>query len=141
MRHTILILFTGLLLTLTVSCDNWLDVRPQTEVKVDDNFKTAQGFKDALTGIYLLMSDQAIYGQELSFGMVDVLGKQYTTPFSASGRYYDLSQYNYTTEQAKEVIDPVWSKMYNVIANVNSLIEHINKADRTMFSGVEYNGR
>lgn len=58
MRHTILILFTGLLLTLTVSCDNWLDVRPQTEVKVDDNFKTAQGFKDALTGIYLLMSDQ-----------------------------------------------------------------------------------
>ena len=52
MRHTILILFTGLLLTLTVSCDNWLDVRPQTEVKVDDNFKTAQGFKDALTGIY-----------------------------------------------------------------------------------------
>ena len=56
MRHTILILFTGLLLTLTVSCDNWLDVRPQTEVKVDDNFKTAQGFKDALTGIYLLMS-------------------------------------------------------------------------------------
>ena len=139
MRHTILILFTGLLLTLTVSCDNWLDVRPQTEVKVDDNFKTAQGFKDALTGIYLLMSDQAIYGQELSFGMVDVLGKQYTTPFSASGQYYDLSQYNYTTDQAKGVIDPVWSKMYNVIANVNSLIEHINKADQTMFSGVEYN--
>lgn len=28
MRHTILILFTGLLLTLTVSCDNWLERAP-----------------------------------------------------------------------------------------------------------------
>ena len=45
------------LLTLTLfslsSCSDWLDVRPDTEQKDEDQFSTAQGFYDALIGAYM----------------------------------------------------------------------------------------
>lgn len=139
MKQILYILIAGLLLTTATSCEDWLDVRPKTEVKVDDNFKTAQGFKDALTGIYLLMCDESLYGRELSFGMVDVLGKQITQPFySTNAQYYYIAQYSFEEENSKSVIDPIWKNMYHVIANVNSLITHIDQADESLFTGVEY---
>ena len=140
MRHTIFILFAGLLLATFSSCEDWLDVRPQTEIKVDDNFKTSQGYKDALTGIYMMMSDPAIYGRELSYGMVDLLGKQITQPYlTGDGAYASFFRFDYETIQAKSMIDAAWNKMYNVLANINTLIEYIDKADKAMFTGVEYN--
>lgn len=33
------------------SCSEWLDVKPKSEIKEDELFKTEQGFKDAMTGI------------------------------------------------------------------------------------------
>lgn len=42
-----------LLAAVTLSgCENWLDVKPETEVNEDDMFNTEQGFMDALYGIY-----------------------------------------------------------------------------------------
>ena len=43
------ILFFSLL---SVSCQEWLDVSPSTEVKYDDLFSYKNGFKDQLTGVY-----------------------------------------------------------------------------------------
>ena len=64
---TIMLCFVALMVT---SCDNWLDISPKTQIKSEDNFSSEQGYKDALTGVYLLMTDQSIYGKELTFGMV-----------------------------------------------------------------------
>lgn len=45
-----------LLAAVTLSgCENWLDVKPETEVNEDDMFNTEQGFMDALYGIYVNM--------------------------------------------------------------------------------------
>lgn len=60
------------------ACNDWLDISPRTEIKSDDNFSSEQGYKDALTGVYILMTDQAVYGKEMTFGMVDVLAQYYT---------------------------------------------------------------
>ncbi len=143
MKRTILILFAGLLTAAFSSCEKWLAVRPQTEVEAGENFKSAQGFKDALAGIYILMTDNNLYGQELSYGMVDVLGKQITQPYldagDTGGAYAPFFRFDYTTLTAESTIARVWSRMYNVIANLNLLILHIDMADRTMFVEEEYN--
>lgn len=61
----------------TTSCQNWLDVSPESEVKYDDLFSTKNGFKDQLTGVYTKMCDEGLYGAHLTYGMVDALGQQY----------------------------------------------------------------
>ena len=37
------------------ACENWLDVSPKTNIQEKDLFNREQGFKEALTGIYIKM--------------------------------------------------------------------------------------
>lgn len=121
------------------SCEDWLDVSPKTEIKSDDNFESEQGYKDALTGIYLLMTDESLYGCETTYGMLDALAQYYATGIAGSShKYYYDYQYNYTEASTKARIDAIWSNMYNAVANINELIDKINSADPTMFTGRNY---
>ena len=47
--------FIALLGWSAVSCNDWLDVRPDTEQKEEDQFSTYKGFRDALTGCYICL--------------------------------------------------------------------------------------
>lgn len=121
------------------SCEDWLDVSPKTEIKSEDNFESEQGYKDALTGIYLLMTDESLYGCETTYGMLDALAQYYTTGIGGSShKYYYDYQYNYTEAGTKARIEAIWSNMYNAIANINELIDKIDSADPTMFTGRNY---
>ena len=51
------ILFFSLL---SVSCQEWLDVSPSTEVKYDDLFSYKNGFKDQLTGVYTALCSEEL---------------------------------------------------------------------------------
>ena len=53
MRKIGIYILAGLLF-LCGGCNNWLDVRPKSQVKEGDLFQSASGFQDALTGIYVL---------------------------------------------------------------------------------------
>ena len=59
--------FIALLGWSAVSCNDWLDVRPDTEQKEEDQFSTYKGFRDALTGCVWLPFDDELYG---SFGRI-----------------------------------------------------------------------
>ena len=49
------------LVTIFISgCDDWLDISPKTQIKSDDNYASEQGYKDALTGVYLLMANESL---------------------------------------------------------------------------------
>ena len=103
------------------ACSDWLDVEPKSEIKLDVMFETEQGFKDALTGCYMLLSDDQLYGAALTCTFLDVLGQQYAFLGSSSSPYYNASRYIYSSYES--TISGIWSKMYNAIANINALIE------------------
>lgn len=103
------------------SCSEWLNVKPKAEIKLDVMFETEQGFKDALIGCYMMLSEHSLYGAEMTCTFLDVLAQQYALKGSTSGAYYNASRYDYVANESR--IDAIWSKMYNVIANVNALIE------------------
>ncbi|MDR0545054.1 MAG: RagB/SusD family nutrient uptake outer membrane protein [Odoribacteraceae bacterium] len=121
-----------------LSCADWLDVSPREQIKEDENFNAPQGFKDALTGVYLLMTEQEAYGRELSFGLVDVLGRQYTAGFATASEYYYPSIYDYSADESKRKFAGVWSRMYTILANVNNLIARVNEADSNAFDLDEF---
>lgn len=126
-----------LLVVLVSSCESWLDVQPRTKVKSDDLFKTEAGFKDALIGAYTLMKSEALYGRELSYGFIDVVTGPYAT---WNNRVYnEVAQWKYlTSSTVRAQIDAIWCKMYNLLANVNNLLDNIDERE-TIFTGDNYN--
>ena len=87
-----------LLAAVTLSgCENWLDVKPETEVNEDDMFNTEQGFMDALYGIYVNMGKSDLYGGTLQTAL-DMTAQYYS--------YYDISECPYGHYQTFEYEHP-----------------------------------
>lgn len=123
-------LFIGSLLL--TSCDDWLDVRPKSEIPTDLHFERENGFKDQLTGVYTAMSQTTMYGRDMSFGLVSVLSQDYDLKPNSMYRY--AGEYNYEETSTKGYIDQMWTRTYNQIANLNVLLQYIDEVDPNIFS-------
>ena len=110
------------------SCSDWLNVSPSTEKDREDLITTEAGFKEMLYGCYINMADASIYGHQLTYGSIESLAKNYCWAFSAN--------YSYTDKTVRPVIDAIWSKMYNTIANDNSILNDI-ESHKNLFSNGE----
>lgn len=115
------------------SC-SWLDITPEDTVIEEELFSEAEGFHNAINGLYNTMADGALYGRELSYGFVEVLSQNYlggdpynyASGLSRNSVYYPLFKYDYTgTEGVKQIIENIWSKAYFVIANANNIIKNV----------------
>lgn len=98
-----------------------------------------QGFKEALNGVYLNMGRPEQYGREYTFGMADVIGNMYVLSTSnGSLPYRDAQAGLYTTTGVQDITTPMWRSQYNCIANLNKLIEELDKADTMLFQPRNY---
>ena len=82
------------------------------------------------------MASNAMYGKEMTWGTLDVLGQVYDAYYLPDS-YESMSNYKYEDENAKTLIDGMWSKTYNAIANSNNLLSRIGSEDPSKFSGGE----
>ena len=120
-----LVLFTSL----SMSCSGWLDVEPKTEVKSDIMFESESGFKDAIVGCYILMSNSSMYGRELTTGFLDVIAQQYSIDQNG-GDYYRIKNFEY--DKAETIINNIWSQAYTTIANLNNILENIENKENIL---------
>lgn len=133
-KNIILLLLAAML---TSSCSDWLDVAPSNQVNDKEMFSTGDGYRNALNGIYLKLSGSSMYGRELSWGFIDVLGQHYLTDgnfMKASSTYKKASDYKYDDSDVKSVISAIWSTGYNDIANCNNLIRQIGTENPLLFA-------
>lgn len=133
MKKILYSLLVGTVILLT-GCESWLDVQPRTKIKSDDLFETEAGFKDALVGVYTLMKSEPLYGREMTFGFVEVL----TNGYGYNSTYANAAKWNYTELTVRPLVDNIWSKMYNTLANVNNLLDNID-SHKDVFTGNNYN--
>ena len=124
-----------------ISCSDWLDVKPKTEEEAESMFSTEEGFKSALAGAYIALCEPDLYGKELTFGMLGVLGQEWSGkegPVSVSqSAYNNFLYYRYEEVVTKPIVEAVWKKMYKTIANVNTLIEYTD-LKRDVLTGNNY---
>lgn len=121
---------------LITSCNKWLDVKPKTQVDAEVLYERESGFKDVLYGAYVNMASTQMYGQEMTYGLVDAIGNA----FPNVGSFYTYARNGeYTNAQMEPLITGIWSKTYNTISNLNNLISHLNTADTKMFSPDNFN--
>lgn len=116
---------------LLTSCNDWLDVRSETEAKEEELFSKKGGYKDALTGIYLTLADRSAYGENLTMGAIEELANLWYTPSENiyepdMGLYY-LYQHDYAKEEAKEVIKAFYGKLFNAAMQANILLKNISE--------------
>lgn len=131
------ILAYAMLTILSLSCSDWLNVTPEDIIEEDKLFEHGNGYRNALSGIYKQMSSNTMYGQELTWGFMDVLANCYHKGSGGIGeyhKYYLVSKnYDYELEVGKGIISAIWSDTYNCIANCNNILKRIDKEDHLKF--------
>ena len=111
--------------TTLTSCNNWLDVRPETEQKEEDQFSTENGFQMALIGCYLHMASQSAYGLQLTMTSVENLANLWRIdPATTNIAERELAQHDYTTDNAKSTVKGIYTTLFKTIAEANLIIKN-----------------
>ncbi len=151
---TLLLLAVG-----TVSCKDWLDVYPRSEITSNKVFENEDGFYSALAGLYIKMADDKLYGFDLTCGYLDMMGGAVYTGGGAYLTYYANNFYNdpsyavtvaplqfpafnhtrgaIRTERTDATYEAIWTKMYNTITNANLLLQELKTTDVAFETGVK----
>lgn len=109
------------------SCNDWLDVQPETESKEENLFSEYRGFRSALTGCYMAMADDDAYGMRLTMTNIESLaGVWYfaSEPYGTNADNYYLTLHDYNNDDAREAVQTIYSKMYNIIVQLNKIIRN-----------------
>lgn len=130
MKKTIYTLIAGLTgLFSLASCSDWLDVAPNTDLPAKELFTTENGFKNALAGLYISMTDENTYGKNLTFGLMDQLAQMYDKLPEGTTDRNSVYIYDRETSGAyntKGTLANIWGSQYNTIANANNLLKWWN---------------
>lgn len=126
-----LLALMGLLITL-VSCTDWLDVKPKVNVEEREVFNNEQGFKEALTGAYIKMSNASLYGKELTYGFIDILAQRYVSGEGVPPYDETFYQFEVSSSNTNDYTTSFWNNIYNVLVNINNLLWNIDSHGELM---------
>ena len=121
MKNRYFTLFLSIAL-LVSACNDWLTVEPETSITGEKLFTTNEGVQQSLNGLYLNM--RGLYYPEGYFGASRCLESMACTWTWAEGTpaWYWANHY-YTSQSDNSDIQMMFEGLYNIIANVNPLIE------------------
>lgn len=123
----------GLLLGAS-SCSKWLNVQPEDRYTQEQVYTSAQGFEEALNGVYLQLSSDNLYGDNLTLSIPDALSQLYKTNLTSSHPLYSFGNYSYADKDVKARFSKVWSQAYLSIANINKVLENVEKKGSTVLT-------
>jgi len=112
-----------------VSCDDFLDINPESEVVNDDMFSNKRGIEDAIYGIYGEMKKNSLYGESLAWAYTEVLAQNFKGPTELP--YSELDNYNY--EDIRSSISSVWNDAYEIVGHANNIISNLEEKDVEQF--------
>lgn len=131
------IIYIGLFCLFVTSCNKWLTIEPTDQISEGELYSNADGYHNQINGVYRALGSASLYGRELTWGIVDVLGQSYylstNNIHTDMNAHFYASSYNYKNIYVVPSIARFWEDMYNAIANCNDIIDHAEKADTMMF--------
>ncbi|SMO55044.1 SusD family protein [Saccharicrinis carchari] len=121
MKNILIQITIAIAILTLVSCDDFLDINPESEVVNDDMFSNKRGIEDAIYGLYGKMKSPTLYGENLAWAYTEVLAQNYNGPNALP--YNDIENYNF--EDAKSDLGSIWQKAYEVIGHANNIIVNL----------------
>ncbi len=120
MKNRIILMIIVAMLFSTTSCDDFLDITPEGQVSRDELLSSPEGIEDALYGVYSQLRSTTLYGQELSFSSLEIMAQ--TMWCYGNNAITALGKYDYKYSTVENTFESIWTKMYNNISNVNSVL-------------------
>lgn len=114
---------------LNVSCEKWFDVTGSSEIREKDHYSTERGFQQTLIGCYIGMTDNTLYGRNLSWLLTERLARQYNPVpnTSQTSLCYNLELFDYTYPAVKSELERIWAQGFSVIVNANEALNYIDR--------------
>lgn len=129
LKHIILVLSLSLLTGALSGCTEWLDYKPKDKQSEAQQFSTKSGYYAAVNGIYNRMAGNSLYGKNLSYEMLDVLGQRYTVNLTGDDSYARYMQalidWDYSNETVLATLEYIWREAYSVIMNINVILKNL----------------
>lgn len=148
LKKYIYTLFAFGLLGVFSACSDWLDYQPKDKETEDQTFSSKQGFYTAVNGVYNRLVEDALYGKNLTYGLIDLMGRRYATPsdlmYVADGVKDDfsaslISNHTYSDIDLSKAIQVIWEDMYAAILNINVILDNADKKLGTILVEKDYN--
>nr|WP_121271784.1 RagB/SusD family nutrient uptake outer membrane protein [Pedobacter schmidteae] len=125
-------LITGLVfgMILLYSCKKYLTVYPKTSVPQEELFKSETGFKDAMTGVYIQMTDNNAYGGAMTQTTIESLISSWNV--ISNSTEHKLGQFDFSDAGVESALAAPFSQEYKIISSVNAILSHID-AQKAVF--------
>lgn len=107
-----------------LGCSSFLDVNPKGEVFDKDMFESAEGYEDALYGIYAELGTQKSLYSDYMFWVPETLSINVT--LSDDGMS-NMAIGEWSRTHASTIRNDIWSAAYKVINHINNIVSHIEK--------------
>jgi hypothetical protein len=107
------------------SCNDWLDINPELEMRETLVFESEQGFKDVLTGAYIRMATPSLYGLNTTVRLPEFMARHWTTSATTSATNDLLTQagnLDFTQTEGKQILETIWLQYYQTNINLNALL-------------------
>lgn len=114
-------------LLLLSSCNDWLNVTPEGQVEAEDLYQTTQGCNSAIGGVYHTLSKSTLFGQNLSYGAIDILAQYWDFSSKTSHSYYKMANLDYKDQTTTATFDAIWKELYYAITQCNAFIHYSQK--------------
>jgi len=138
-RNTIKAQAIGIVAALALtSCNDYLDITPEGQVSRDDLLSTDEGVEDAMYGVYSELREADLYGSRLTFRGLDVMSQQFSSTNNST--IAALGRYEYDNSSVQGIFESIWTKAYNTISNINSVLGSPLVADATTYPECIYRG-
>lgn len=122
MKKYIIKIFALLICLIGSSCSKWLTIQPETELLADEMFLSEEGFKDALTGVYINIAkihqvesvNTGTFIEDLACQWT-VVGQVSTTAMANRHEYSNLDR----------TITALFTDKYRCIADINIILGYV----------------
>ena len=110
------LLYITLFATLSLaSCNDWLDVKPETQTDEKEMFESVSGFKNALN----------LYGLRLTITDIEYMAQHWSYAKSNYRDEEELKDFKYENDYPKTLMSTIYGEMYNTIAQANIILQNI----------------
>ncbi|MDL2320098.1 RagB/SusD family nutrient uptake outer membrane protein [Alistipes sp. OttesenSCG-928-B03] len=122
MKYKILTLAAAAIIGFS-SCE-WLNVTPASQIEVKEFLKEESGFRNALTGLYIKMKEEGLYGQTLTMTTLEFLAQHWD--YSTGTYFHHLSTFDYRAADVELHFTEIFRNFYFVIAEANLILQYID---------------
>ena len=113
-------------------CDDFLTVKPKSDIKETNLFETAEGCEEAIYGVYSRLGESDTYGRMMRYYLPEMLAQSYIVSVS-NNTINQIRDYQHDGAEAREEYGSAWSSMYEAIGYVNNVITNLENVGTGSF--------